>query len=380
MTVTAKDIYNMALAQIAAGAVTSITDGTLPQVTISNVYDMCLAEVFGLTDWTFARVDEPALPAYTSSLGLYSAKITRLGTDCYLKQNFSATPGLSTFQGNFVILRCWVYATAASRARISLYDGISTSYSSYHSGSSSWELLTVTKKISTVATEATAHLVVDTGDTSAYFDGASVIYSGTEEILNGSFDTWTNGAASAPDNWTLTGAGSSVARESTIIKTIYDFAIPSAWTYAYVYPTNADAVWKIYDPSLIASPALLIYPLMNPGWPMIQNLKDYMKFGDPFTEVYDYNNGQKLLLSNVQAPNNVYTYHQTDPTMWSKTFVTTFVKRIAAEVAMPLTSDEGIVKTAIMVYNNAKSECERLMKAEDNSEKFGTGRIIDSRA
>lgn len=37
-------------------------------------------------------------------------------------------------------------------------------------------------------------------------------------VTNGDMEDWTSGIASAPDSWTLSGAGASVARESTIIK------------------------------------------------------------------------------------------------------------------------------------------------------------------
>lgn len=37
-------------------------------------------------------------------------------------------------------------------------------------------------------------------------------------LKNGSFESWSAGAAAAPDGWTLTGAGAAVAREATIIK------------------------------------------------------------------------------------------------------------------------------------------------------------------
>lgn len=45
--------------------------------------------------------------------------------------------------------------------------------------------------------------------------GASFSYRGTtNQVLNGSFETWTAGTSTAPDNWTLSGTGAAIARAS----------------------------------------------------------------------------------------------------------------------------------------------------------------------
>jgi hypothetical protein len=64
---------------------------------------------------------------------------------------------------------------------IRVYDGIANHDSAYHTGSSSWELLTVTVSVSDVATELTAKLCVLTGNTSAYFDQAVLQENGCLE-------------------------------------------------------------------------------------------------------------------------------------------------------------------------------------------------------
>jgi hypothetical protein len=51
------------------------------------------------------------------------------------------------------------------------------------------------------------------GNTVSMFDGIGVNLVGA----NPSFETWSSGDNAAPDNWTLNGAGASVAKESTII-------------------------------------------------------------------------------------------------------------------------------------------------------------------
>ena len=116
-----------------------------------------------------------AREATTIKIGTYSAKITRNGDDCQIYTRIHEEKGINYFKGRNVTFSCWVNATVASRARIFVYDGVGLTYSSYHSGGSSWELLTVTRTINASATLLQCSLAVDTGDTSAYFDGATLV-------------------------------------------------------------------------------------------------------------------------------------------------------------------------------------------------------------
>ena len=100
--------------------------------------------------------------------GLYSAKVTRVGTDCLL---YHALTDFADYQGRKVVFGCWVYATVASRARLSVNDGVGSTDSSYHTGVAGWEWLTVTRDIDVSATKLWLEMEVITGDTSAYFDG-----------------------------------------------------------------------------------------------------------------------------------------------------------------------------------------------------------------
>jgi len=60
--------------------------------------------------------------------------------------------GITFWQGKTISLGAWVYASAASVARISIFDGAGESSSSFHSGGGSWEFLTVTRTINSGAT------------------------------------------------------------------------------------------------------------------------------------------------------------------------------------------------------------------------------------
>lgn len=108
--------------------------------------------------------------------GTYSAKLTRAGADCSIYHDYT---GYASYLGRKMTFGCWVYATAASRARISINDGTTTTSSSYHTGGSSWEYLTVTADMSATATRIRCSMEVNTGDTAAYFDGGILVEGAT---------------------------------------------------------------------------------------------------------------------------------------------------------------------------------------------------------
>jgi hypothetical protein len=107
------------------------------------------------------------------------AAVTRVGTDCRLTQNISSMVGwadLTAWKGKTVTFGRWVYATAATRARISIFDGVTRTSSAYHSGGSTPEFLTVTQMIDVTApTQVTLECDVDTGNTTSVFSGGAMI-------------------------------------------------------------------------------------------------------------------------------------------------------------------------------------------------------------
>ena len=192
-------------------------------------------------------------------LGTYSTKLTRVGADCVMYQEFHSSRGINYWKNRTVTFGCWVYATVADRARIGL-EGASGTYSSYHTGNSTWQFLTVTKTFSSSETTIDVACVITTGNTSAYFDGAMCVegesifafcekplsvdklsdtfknINPTNLLSNGDFENWSAGTAVAPDGWTLGGAGASVAREASIIKLgTYSTKLTRAGADCYVY-------------------------------------------------------------------------------------------------------------------------------------------------
>ena len=107
-------------------------------------------------------------------MGTYSAKVTRAGTDCVLTKDISIEKGYNYWKGKTVTFGCWVYATVANRACLAMADS-GTVFSSYHTGDSTWQWLTVTKTIAYDTLALDIYCSVYNGDTSAYFDGAMCV-------------------------------------------------------------------------------------------------------------------------------------------------------------------------------------------------------------
>ena len=110
--------------------------------------------------------------------GTASLALTRVGTDCYIYQDVDliADQGPAAAWGSRpVILGCWVRATVASRARLFADDGVTSTYSSYHTGGGSLEFLTVSVTLGASPTRVRVVCIVDSGNTTAQFDGMTLI-------------------------------------------------------------------------------------------------------------------------------------------------------------------------------------------------------------
>lgn len=107
-------------------------------------------------------------------IGTYSAKLTVLTDCCRLQYRIDNTvKKIDYWKGKTLTFGCWVYATKAGTTRLQIYDG-SRSSSSYHTGDSTWQWLTVTRTVDPAATRLYVFLNVE-GKTSSYFDGAMCV-------------------------------------------------------------------------------------------------------------------------------------------------------------------------------------------------------------
>jgi hypothetical protein len=171
--------------------------------------------------------------------GSYSAKLTRNGTNCRLRStNLASSAGIANWQGKSVTFRMWVYSTVASRGRVRIYDGVGSTYSSYHTGGSGWEQLTVTRIIDASATCVYVSGELSGGDTSVYFDDAD------GEVLVaevGDVDTANDESAAAP----VITAGSTVASDGTssahVALSLSGTSIANGTSYTYKVKAINDA-------------------------------------------------------------------------------------------------------------------------------------------
>ena len=111
----------------------------------------------------------------TVKRGAYSAALTSgAGNSADLHHDATAVAGGASFiDGRRYAAGAWVHAGAARRARLRIWDGVSSTYSSYHSGGGAWEWLTATAVLSGSATMVRVGLEIATGSPiTARLDGA----------------------------------------------------------------------------------------------------------------------------------------------------------------------------------------------------------------
>jgi hypothetical protein len=124
-------------------------------------------------DWSTSGVGATFSRSNTQAkIGTYSGEIIRNGNNAIFYQNYG-----TRYNDKTITFGCWVWASAANRCEIYISDGVTTTDSTSHSGSSGWEWLTVTQTISSSATYCHIACMVYGGDTTGYFDGA-VLYLG----------------------------------------------------------------------------------------------------------------------------------------------------------------------------------------------------------
>lgn len=137
--------------------------------------------------WTLAGTSATVARVSGGIRSPYAARVTRSSYDATLYQSIptSLLQYLTRSQGIARLpwrIGAWVTCSTASRARVGLYNGSTTAWSGYHTGSGRPEWLTPTTAYtpSTTGTETDCRLVcsVDTGDASADFH-ATVLMTGT---------------------------------------------------------------------------------------------------------------------------------------------------------------------------------------------------------
>ena len=160
-----------------------------------NVLDPDTASTTAVPDsWTLAGASGTCARSTTGAVrGKYAAAITRAGTNVTLSQSAGTdtvgsrrsileAPDGESLAGEGVGFTAKVTTSVASQVRIAIYDGSTTTYSSYHTGGGGMETLTVSATLGATATECTFRIIVEQNGT-AYADEAYGYFGQTSDAL-----------------------------------------------------------------------------------------------------------------------------------------------------------------------------------------------------
>lgn len=114
----------------------------------------------------------------------YALGITRAGSDITLTQNVGLVRnGVSgeDLAGRTVGACLVAWSTEASQIRVGINDGVTTTYSSYHTGADTWEELTVSKTLSAAATKCEVTISVESSNTVCYAGECYLAYEGIQD-------------------------------------------------------------------------------------------------------------------------------------------------------------------------------------------------------
>lgn len=138
------------------------------------------------TGWTLAGTGAACARAGTGladtkrKVGNFCAKLTFGSATLTLSQDVLPTAAFSRvdhLKSEPVGFGAWVWADAASQSRVYVTDGVTTGYSSYHTGDGSWQWLSVEHTLSGSATKLQVGIAVGSGAANpAYFSGPTLIF------------------------------------------------------------------------------------------------------------------------------------------------------------------------------------------------------------
>jgi hypothetical protein len=137
------------------------------------------------TGWTLAGTGAACARAGTSladtarKVGDFCAKLTYGSTTLTLVQDVLPTAAftrLSHLQATTVGFGAWVKSAVASQARVFVTDGVTTTYTSYHTGDGTWQFLATVHAISGTGTKLQIGISVESSaGNPAYLSGATLL-------------------------------------------------------------------------------------------------------------------------------------------------------------------------------------------------------------
>ncbi len=111
-----------------------------------------------------------------------SLALTRSGTDGTLTQSIGLLENdvsADSLKSQPIMAAAWVWSAVPSQVRVFVSDGSTTTRSSFHTGGSGWEELTVAVTLGATASNLTFGLEVNTSNTVAYADECYLAYEST---------------------------------------------------------------------------------------------------------------------------------------------------------------------------------------------------------
>lgn len=111
-------------------------------------------------------------------IGTYSVKLTKGSASSHVYQEAHATRGIEYWKGRAVTFSGWVWCDTANNVKLRLSESTTTGddeYSSYHTGGSGWEYLSVTSTLSSAATRLRVSICMSDSAGSSYLDGAILV-------------------------------------------------------------------------------------------------------------------------------------------------------------------------------------------------------------
>lgn len=164
----------------------------LPQtnVVVNDVFLIWAAgDSAAATGWTLSGTGAAVARAGTSlgdtarKVGDFCSKLTYGSTTLTYYNEILTTAAftrLSHLQGKSVGFGAWVKSAVASQARIYVTDGVTTTYTSYHTGDGTWQFLATTHSISNTATYLRIGISVESSaGNPAYLSGVTCIFGDT---------------------------------------------------------------------------------------------------------------------------------------------------------------------------------------------------------
>lgn|SRR5574341_161013 len=175
-----------------ASLVTAASAQELPQtnMVVNDVFLIWAAgDAVAATGWTLAGTGAACARAGTGlgdtnrKVGDFCSKLTYGSTTLTYYNSVLTTAAftrLSHLQGKSLGFGAWVKSAVASQCRLYVTDGVTTTYTSYHTGDGTWQWLSTTHSISASGTKIESGISVESSAANpAYVSGFTVIFGST---------------------------------------------------------------------------------------------------------------------------------------------------------------------------------------------------------